>query len=106
MTVRRLRADETALLKSLRLRSLAESPDPAARGRGVGRALGDAVIAWARERGFVRIVLWVTDGNDEAIALYERLGFARTGRLDRLRSNPSLAVFEMTLALVPQPRAS
>jgi GNAT superfamily N-acetyltransferase len=74
---------------------------PAARGRGVGRALGEAVIAWARERGFGGVVLWVTDGNDAAIALYERLGFAATGRRDRLPANERLETIEMRLVLPP-----
>ncbi len=75
---------------------------PAARGRGVGRALGDAVIAWARERGFGGVVLWVTDGNAAALALYERLGFAATGRRDRLPANERLETIEMRLALPPR----
>ena len=72
---------------------------PSARHRGVGRALADAVLAWARERGFADIVLWVTDGNAEATALYERLGFVCTGRSDRLPTNPRLAIIEMARAL-------
>jgi ribosomal protein S18 acetylase RimI-like enzyme len=160
VTVRRLLADETTLLKTLRLRALAESPDafgdslaaararpdpywnemtrsvtepdrhamflaedaaaavgivfglvdrerpdrahlggmwvdPTARCRGVGRALVDAVLAWARERGFRDIVLWVAEGNAAATALYERAGFTRTGRRDHLPSNPSLPTCEM-----------
>lgn len=160
MTVRRLRADETTLLKTLRLGALAESPDafgdslaaararpdsywtemtqsvtepdrhamflaedvaaavgiafglvdreradrahlggmwvdPTARCRGVGRALVDAILAWARERGFRDVVLWVTEGNAAAMALYERAGFTRTGRRDHLPSNPSLPTCEM-----------
>jgi ribosomal protein S18 acetylase RimI-like enzyme len=72
---------------------------PDARGRGAGRALADAVVAWARERGFGGVVLWVTEGNKRAIDLYERAGFAATGRRDRLPSNDRLEVFEMRLAL-------
>jgi len=164
MTVRRLRADEAALLKALRLRALADAPDafahthaeisarpnsywddmtrsvtepgrnlmlvaeetqgpigmafgivdrdrparahlggmwvePDVRHRGAGRALADGVIAWARERGFAEMVLWVTEGNKPAIALYERLGFVMTGRRDRLPPNPSLAILEMERSL-------
>jgi len=169
--VRPLRADETGLLKTLRLRSLAEAPDsfansfadasakpdsywqemarsvtepgrhvmfvaendaapvglafglldkehaatahlggmwvdPAARGLGVGRALVEAVLAWARERGFARVALWVTEGNDAAITLYERTGFSRTGGRDCLASNPSLGTLEMALLLSSTPAAS
>jgi len=78
VTVRRLRADETTFLKTLRL-----------------RALADAVLAWARERGFGDVVLWVAEGNAAAAALYERAGFTRTGRRDHLASNPSLSTCEM-----------
>lgn len=168
--VRPLRADETGLLKTLRLRSLAEAPDsfantfadasakpgsywqemtrsvtepgrhvmfvaeidaasvglafglldtahtatahlggmwvdPAARGLGVGRALVEAVLAWAHERGFERVILWVTDGNAAAIALYERMGFSPTGGRDRLPSNRDLGTLEMALSLSSTPAA-
>ena len=73
--------------------------DPAARGRGVGRALTEAVLDWARERGCRAIALWVTDGNAAAIALYERMGFTRTGKTDRLPSDPAFGTFEMERAL-------
>jgi ribosomal protein S18 acetylase RimI-like enzyme len=73
--------------------------EPDGRGGGVGRALADAVVAWARERGFGEVVLWVTEGNKRAIDLYERVGFAVTGRRDRLPSNDRLDVIEMRLAL-------
>lgn len=52
---------------------------PRARGRGVGVALVEAVLAEARHRGKDRVVLEVADGNGPAIALYERCGFVRTG---------------------------
>jgi ribosomal protein S18 acetylase RimI-like enzyme len=164
VTVRRLRADEVALLKTLRLRALAGAPDafahthaeisakpesywlelarsvtepgrhamfvaeengvpvgmafglvdaeqstrahlggmwvdPEARGRGVGQALSDAVIAWARGRGLVDIVLSVTEGNKTALALYERQGFALTGRRGPHPNNRSLAILYMERSL-------
>ena len=164
MIVRRLREDEAALFKTLRLRALAEAPDafarthaeisakpdaywqemtrsviepgrhamfvaeadgapvglafglmdgeratraplggmwvdPGARKRGIGRALSAAVIAWARERGFADIVLWVTEGNRAALTLYEGQGFTLTGRRDRLPHNPDLAILEMEQSL-------
>jgi ribosomal protein S18 acetylase RimI-like enzyme len=49
---------------------------PARRGRGVGRALLDAVLELARERGAAGVEL-VTGENDAAArALYESVGFA------------------------------
>ncbi len=53
--------------------------DPRFRGRGLGSALIDAVVDWARERGLSQILLWVTDGNQHAETLYLRNGFVRTG---------------------------
>jgi ribosomal protein S18 acetylase RimI-like enzyme len=53
---------------------------PAARGCGVGDALVAAVTSFATERNYAHVVLWVTEGNGAAIRLYERHGFAATGR--------------------------
>ena len=72
---------------------------PTARGQGAGRALVDALVAWARERGFARLEPWVTDGNTVATALYARAGFAVTGRRRPLPSNPSRDVAQMSLVL-------
>ena len=52
---------------------------PSARERGVGAALVEAVVAWARARRAVGLSLWVTATNSPAIALYEKCGFHRTG---------------------------
>ena len=57
---------------------------PEARGTGVGGALVDAVIAWARDGEFDRIVLDVADTNSAAIALYASRGFVPTGRTGTL----------------------
>jgi GNAT superfamily N-acetyltransferase len=73
--------------------------DPGARGRGAGRALLDAAIAWARSRALDRLELWVTKGNAPAERLYERAGFADTGRRDALASNPALQTIQMALNL-------
>lgn len=59
--------------------------DPAARGRGVGQALIDAVAAWSAGEP---IELWVTHGNDPAIALYERADFVVTDDVQPLPSDP------------------
>jgi GNAT superfamily N-acetyltransferase len=73
--------------------------DSDARLRGVGTALTVAVLDWARERGFHRIALWVTEGNGPATSLYERMGFTPTGRTDRFPPNPALGIVEMARAL-------
>jgi len=48
---------------------------PATRGEGVGRALVDAVVAWARGRGADQVILRISDGNAGARRLYEAAGF-------------------------------
>jgi ribosomal protein S18 acetylase RimI-like enzyme len=57
---------------------------PTARGKGVGKALVDALVAWARADGFARLVLDVADDNQPAIALYARTGFEPTGETGTL----------------------
>lgn len=49
------------------------------RGEGIGGALVDAVIEWAKEAGYSELLLDVADNKTPAIALYERKGFSRTG---------------------------
>ncbi|WP_309387219.1 GNAT family N-acetyltransferase [Cerasicoccus frondis] len=46
------------------------------RGGGVGRQLVEAFRAWARENGAEKISIRVSASNRDAIAFYERLGFA------------------------------
>jgi len=53
--------------------------EPAVRGRGVGRALVDALVVWARERAAGRVELWVVDDNPAAAAVYESAGFVSSG---------------------------
>lgn len=59
--------------------------DPAARRNGVGHALIAAVVEWAAGES---VELWVTRGNDRAIALYERAGFVVTTDVQPLPSDP------------------
>jgi ribosomal protein S18 acetylase RimI-like enzyme len=53
---------------------------PAARGRGVSDALLDAVVQWARTAGCRTLSLGVHEENLAAQRLYQRHGFADTGR--------------------------
>lgn len=53
------------------------------RRRGVGSALLDEALRWARSHGVERIELSVYPSNDGAIALYRRFGFVQEGRLVR-----------------------
>jgi ribosomal protein S18 acetylase RimI-like enzyme len=57
-----------------------------ARGKGLGRALTEAVLERARERGCRRVELDVNSENPPALTLYRSLGFdtGKTGGLDIL----------------------
>ena len=57
---------------------------PEARGQGVGNALIDAVIEYARSSGASRLLLDVADHNQQAIALYARKGFKLNGKTGTL----------------------
>jgi RimJ/RimL family protein N-acetyltransferase len=49
------------------------------RRRGIGRALLDQSVAWARDVGVRKLELHVFPHNEAAIALYESFGFRREG---------------------------
>jgi ribosomal protein S18 acetylase RimI-like enzyme len=57
---------------------------PEARGAGVGASLVDAVVEWAHSKGFVELLLGVSDDNVSAIALYTRKGFEPSGEVGTL----------------------
>jgi L-amino acid N-acyltransferase YncA len=53
---------------------------PAARGRGVGRLLGEWVLTWAREQGYAAMQFnAVVETNMAAVALWRDLGFTTIG---------------------------
>lgn len=54
---------------------------PDFRGRGIGRALMDALIALAPAGGIRAIVARIAEGNPASLALHEALGFARVGTM-------------------------
>lgn len=70
---------------------------PAARGLGAGRALTEACIQRARERGHARVVLHTTRAMQVAWGMYERLGFERAPELDFMQGE--LPVFGFSLGL-------
>jgi GNAT superfamily N-acetyltransferase len=72
---------------------------PAARGRGVGDALVDEVLRWARQQGVSEARLWVTRGNEVAERLYARHGFDRNGEVQPLPSNPCVDEIGMRMVL-------
>ncbi|GAA4689379.1 GNAT family N-acetyltransferase [Phytohabitans rumicis] len=53
--------------------------DPAAQGRGIGRALMDDALDKLAAGGWRRVVLWVLAGNTHARRFYERGGWSADG---------------------------
>ena len=72
--------------------------DPAAQGRGVGRALTSMVVDRFRVDGDQRIVLSSLDTMHAAHAMYERLGFVRAPERD-WRPQPLVFLIAYTLEL-------
>jgi ribosomal-protein-alanine N-acetyltransferase len=68
------------------LANLAVAPD--ARGRGIGRALLDAMLADAASRGVNRIFLEVRESNAAARRLYASRNFSEIGRRKRYYRSP------------------
>jgi RimJ/RimL family protein N-acetyltransferase len=64
--------DRTAELHRLYL-------DSTLRGRGIGRALVETVLDWAREQGVRRLVLWSDTRFEQSHRLYRRLGSEQLG---------------------------
>lgn len=74
---------------------------PEHRGRGIGRALVQALIDRAKEDGGVFITLEVRASNAPAIALYSALGFGRAGVRKNFYSKPKEDALILTLAFAP-----
>lgn len=55
--------------------------DAEVRGRGLGGRIMRETIAWAREVGCTRMLLWTYEGLDAAAKLYRRHGFVETERV-------------------------
>lgn len=73
--------------------------EASARGKGLGMALLEAMMEWARGLGAERAELWVTDGNGPAERLYERAGFSRIGTPAPLRTGSDLTTTRLVSAL-------
>lgn len=63
---------------------------PAARGRGVGRRLGEHVVGWHREQGFAGIQFnAVVETNIVAVGLWQDLGFEIIGTVPGAFDSPT-----------------
>jgi L-amino acid N-acyltransferase YncA len=64
--------------------------DPGASGRGVGRALGEEALAWARANGFRAMQFnAVVETNTRAVALWRSLGFEIIGTVPEAFRHPT-----------------
>jgi L-amino acid N-acyltransferase YncA len=64
--------------------------DPRASGRGVGRALGEEALAWARARGFRAMQFnAVVESNTRAVRLWRSLGFEIIGTVPEAFRHPT-----------------
>ena len=72
---------------------------PEYRQSGAGRTLVTSVIDWAKSRQVAHLHLMVTSNNQTAIAFYQRLGFAMSGRTEPYPNDPSMVEYEMSLTI-------
>lgn len=75
---------------------------PEAQRMGLGRALMEGLLTWAKTgpgAGVVRVELWVREDNDRARALYESLGFRLESVRQRYLLDPD-GVFRNDLTMV------
>lgn len=72
--------------------------DPASAGRGVGRALGEHVIAWSTAQGFRSIQFnAVVATNTRALALWHSLGFTTVGVVPEAFDHPEQGLVGLTV---------
>ena len=63
---------------------------PESRGRGVGRALGEYVVQWHRDRGYLGIQFnAVVETNTAAVRLWQDLGFEIIGTVPEAFRSPA-----------------
>ncbi len=62
-----------------------------ARGRGVGRALGEYALSWARAQGYAAMQFnAVVESNQAAVRLWQALGFQIVGTVPEAFAHPTL----------------
>lgn len=67
--------------KNAHVAQLGIALQPEVRGQGLGRAMMEEGVEWARSVGIRKLFLGVFSTNERAIALYRSLGFEEEGRL-------------------------
>lgn len=72
---------------------------PTLRHQGVAFAMLNEVLAQLRESGVRTVFLWVLDGNDVAMRLYERVGFTRNNHRQPLAARPGRSEERLWLEL-------
>jgi GNAT superfamily N-acetyltransferase len=77
---------------------------PEFRRQGVAAALIDAVVQWAKELRFRRLVLDVTEGNSAAMSVYRKKGFTANGIISTL-PHPRQHILEHQLEMMLEPAA-
>ncbi len=74
---------------------------PEYKGRGMGKALMQRLIADARQSGLRVITAWVDADNQESITFHERLGFRRVGEMrgigEKFGRRLSVAILDLDL---------
>ena len=75
---------------------------PGARGRGVGRLLGEYVIAWHTDQGYHGIQFnAVVEPNTAAVKLWESLGFHIVGTVPEAFRSPSRGLVSLHIMYLP-----
>jgi ribosomal protein S18 acetylase RimI-like enzyme len=69
------------------------------RGKGLGQRMLTEVIGRLRDSGVRTAFLWVLDGNEAAVRLYERVGFVMTNYSQPLPGRPERREEKMRLTL-------
>lgn len=74
---------------------------PRVRGRGLARRLCGLVEDWAREHGHDLVDLWTDTRFRTAHAVYEHLGYVRTGRIRALDDRSATREYHFVKELAP-----
>jgi ribosomal protein S18 acetylase RimI-like enzyme len=72
---------------------------PGARRSGVGSMLLRTVLDRLRDSGVRTVWLWILDGNDSALRLYQGFGFQSTNERQRLAADPARSEERLRLRL-------